>query len=480
MLITRCPHCGTAFKVVPDQLRLGQGWVKCGRCKQAFRAEQHFVQTARVDIDTDTPVTPTTPDTPSQARQAAQAEPARPEKIMAAHDDASHPTSLLASTQNSSEAAHEGPQTLLPVDALDEVDASNAIDELVALGAMRAAGTIVASDASSPADMYATTMPLRSGFMDSYAVTDTQASQQTTAQTDIHGDTANSTSLFAPNKQGDTADTDTDTAMPFKPEPSSSLEDWRKNKSRIKFKPPRSKLKKIQIADQELAQLQEQVNKPTDAPMQHGGTTVMGATKPWHPQDAADKAEDEPSFVAQALSRERWQRWPVRLGLITLLTVGCVAATAQLAYLNRHYLAANVPDAAPTLVQLCEPVLAYTALPCDILPLKRIDNIRVDSHTLASELSTDTTASPTYVMNITLKNQGDVAHAWPALEIAFTDISGSLQARRVLQARDYVPATVSNDALAQGIKPRDEQRVAVRFEAPSLRVGGYEITAFYP
>lgn len=34
--ITRCPACITHFKVVPDQLKMAQGWLRCGLCHQAF------------------------------------------------------------------------------------------------------------------------------------------------------------------------------------------------------------------------------------------------------------------------------------------------------------------------------------------------------------------------------------------------------------------------------------------------------------
>jgi predicted Zn finger-like uncharacterized protein len=37
-LITRCPVCGTMFKVVPDQLRISEGWVRCGQCAEIFDA----------------------------------------------------------------------------------------------------------------------------------------------------------------------------------------------------------------------------------------------------------------------------------------------------------------------------------------------------------------------------------------------------------------------------------------------------------
>ena len=36
--ITRCPACSTAFKVVPDQLKISDGWVRCGHCQHIFDA----------------------------------------------------------------------------------------------------------------------------------------------------------------------------------------------------------------------------------------------------------------------------------------------------------------------------------------------------------------------------------------------------------------------------------------------------------
>lgn len=43
-LITRCPACETLFKVVPDQLRISEGWVRCGQCDEVFDASLHLLQ----------------------------------------------------------------------------------------------------------------------------------------------------------------------------------------------------------------------------------------------------------------------------------------------------------------------------------------------------------------------------------------------------------------------------------------------------
>ena len=37
-LATRCTACGTIFKVVQDQLKVSEGWVRCGRCHEVFNA----------------------------------------------------------------------------------------------------------------------------------------------------------------------------------------------------------------------------------------------------------------------------------------------------------------------------------------------------------------------------------------------------------------------------------------------------------
>lgn len=37
-LATRCAACGTVFRVVQDQLKVSEGWVRCGRCKEVFNA----------------------------------------------------------------------------------------------------------------------------------------------------------------------------------------------------------------------------------------------------------------------------------------------------------------------------------------------------------------------------------------------------------------------------------------------------------
>jgi predicted Zn finger-like uncharacterized protein len=43
-LVTRCTSCGTLFKVVADQLKVSQGWVRCGQCGTVFDAQSNLVE----------------------------------------------------------------------------------------------------------------------------------------------------------------------------------------------------------------------------------------------------------------------------------------------------------------------------------------------------------------------------------------------------------------------------------------------------
>ncbi|QHI99817.1 DUF3426 domain-containing protein [Xylophilus rhododendri] len=65
-LSTRCPSCGTTFKVVPDQLKVSDGWVRCGKCAEVFDATAHMrgpVEAAAAEL---APVSPPPAEEPAE------------------------------------------------------------------------------------------------------------------------------------------------------------------------------------------------------------------------------------------------------------------------------------------------------------------------------------------------------------------------------------------------------------------------------
>ena len=65
-LATRCTACGTVFRVVQDQLKVSEGWVRCGRCDQVFNAIEGLF-----DLERDAPPDWTPPPAPPQPPAAS-------------------------------------------------------------------------------------------------------------------------------------------------------------------------------------------------------------------------------------------------------------------------------------------------------------------------------------------------------------------------------------------------------------------------
>ena len=99
-LITRCSACGTMFKVVADQLKISQGWVRCGHCSEVFDAAAHLQ--------------PFTPDLPAPASPGAGA-PDGTAQSLAASDMLSVPEpSLLPEKDEAKEEKASAPRAFEP------------------------------------------------------------------------------------------------------------------------------------------------------------------------------------------------------------------------------------------------------------------------------------------------------------------------------------------------------------------------------
>jgi predicted Zn finger-like uncharacterized protein len=84
MMITRCPACGTMFRIVSDQLKVSQGWVRCGNCSDVFDASLHLQDEANFGA----PATPLgDPVTPDAGEMIESAQTARAPSVPAFNDD---------------------------------------------------------------------------------------------------------------------------------------------------------------------------------------------------------------------------------------------------------------------------------------------------------------------------------------------------------------------------------------------------------
>ena len=158
------------------------------------------------------------------------------------------------------------------------------------------------------------------------------------------------------------------------------------------------------------------------------------------------------------------KRWWVACALLLLL------ALAQGIIVARNELAIRYPAFQDFLSQVSEPFGLQVELP------RRFDALTIESFELqASEVTSGEVQ--TYLAQALLRNQASHAVQWPAIELSLTDPSGQLLARKVLLAKDYLPAS---DSKNQGFAARSEKNIRIKLTLNQLNPNGYSAVLFYP
>ncbi len=138
-LATRCPQCGTTFKVAHDQLKLRAGMVRCGSCKQVFNGIEHLVRNHADEVIAPPALSPAPVPTPAPTH-APVVEPTQmyvpaPEATPAS-TPAPTPAPTLAPTlppEPSIAPAFAASEQFKATAALEQIEHSTAMAETIAL-----------------------------------------------------------------------------------------------------------------------------------------------------------------------------------------------------------------------------------------------------------------------------------------------------------------------------------------------------------
>jgi predicted Zn finger-like uncharacterized protein len=202
--------------------------------------------------------------------------------------------------------------------------------------------------------------------------------------------------------------------------------------------------------------------------------------KPWRnarkaARDDADKSDeafdeglaesDEPSFVKQGRRRQRMGR-TLRMGMIAGSVVLLLGLFFQTAYLLRDAIVARFPHSKPAVAGLCEFAGCELRLPA------QIDAVSLES----SELQTVASNTNVYALTILLRNRGEIAQAWPNIELTLNDTNEKPIVRRVFIPRDYL----GSQEESAGFAGKTEQSFKVHFELAEIKAAGYRVYLFYP
>ena len=445
-LATRCNACATVFRVVRDQLRVSDGWVRCGRCNAVFNATDDLFEldegqpsangagTGATDQPASTDSTrqrldEVLDDLAEHRRQLQQSEAAAP--AVWSRPTAPRPAEPLRDafsfdddagwdepTDPADELIDEPPTEYAPDPALVEVVTAELDQPAEAFGpdalpAWRDDGdyerAIAAIDGEEPA------------YADAPALA--ESSNLDRAEFD-HAAPATGSDMPALAPPDATDDSLIDDGRP------AAIVAWR-------HEPP--------LAD-------------TGPAIYADGPPAGAATV-----DAAASAPVVvPSFIRRADRAAFWQSAKVRrslgvtaglLGLLLLLQAGRA---------SRDMLVAHVPALQPGLQALCR------ISACEVAALRRIDRVSVDSAGLGV-----VEGALVYRLQLLLHNRADTAVQAPALELTLNDAQGRLLARRVLQGAELgLPSPV----LSAG----QELPLQVMLAAREQRIAGYNIELFYP
>ena len=449
-LATRCTACGTIFRVVQDQLRVSEGWVRCGRCAEVFDAREQLFD---LDREAPPPWPPNVPDAPSMPahESAFVQEPA----LRSSHGAATPPPSAVPAPQAAPYVQpHASPQSPpfapppfapphrlpereptpawhhdpAPMSRGDAAGTDSGLDVLASAGAAtRAAGAEASVEMGA---ISAQPGGRREPFWEPTPV----------AEPDAREDFPEPKGLkFEEPERAAPASRETAAEAPRSSFRSEGTLPANQDLGPDVVLSPRLKSARAEATSGETS--------PADADVD---------------KQASALPSRKPGFLRRAEGEARWQRPGVRLALGLGSVLLLLGAAAQLTWHYRDALATQSPLARQWLAGACE------KLGCQLQPWRRLDAFSVESSGLSEAASGNH-----YKFSLSLRNKSPWELATPWVELSLNDGSGQVLMKKALRPEDF-----SNGRPSMGAN--SEQALQLVFSTGRQRVNGYTVEIFYP
>jgi len=416
-LITRCPACATMFKLVPDQLRISAGWVRCGQCGVVFDASAQMLSYAEAAA------------VEAEAAQRRSAPVATPSPTVAP-SPASASWPVVPATTNAPTGATSSPEPVAPPLPQPRIEPPAPAP----VPAPARAPEPVAPPAPLPQPA---TKPVE-------AVTDTGDSVPPARAADQPSVTADEIARWRAER-----------TVPGSPEAGAQPV----NRAVFDDEPA-----EIHEVDLYLSSLDDGTRDQAEDGVMDEAMLGASPAEAAAEADLADRALADASFVRQARRRAFWRSAPVRVGLWLVLLALLAGLALQFALGRREWLAAAYPATEPALQQLCR------LTGCEVGPYRHLDGMVVESSSFAR------VTGNVYQLNITLRNKAVLRVATPSFELTLTDAQDQPLLRRVISPTELgAPATV-----AAGGEFAGTARLTLGELPANAAVIGYRVLAFYP
>ncbi len=419
-LATSCPSCGTVFKVIEDQLKVSEGWVRCGHCHSVFNAlEGLFDLGARPRSGHSRPMTEGLASGSGVLQETPEMAPAS-EGVSASDPATRAPRSAVATSG------------LAAPSSFGAADAPDLPTEFVPPSSMNGPGP----------DDAVMVMPAPE---DSVHERHELLSEDGSARR--HPDFSDADTVFLAHDPQGSFDLGLMSERPGEDLPDS---------------PPKA-LEPRFDADMATAAAGLDGRDPATGLNALAATAAAGEGDALHESDPARWGEMDPapSFVRHADRAAWWGRPAVRATLLAACVLASAGVLLQVGLMRRDLLAAQSPLAASVLSPVCEVV------GCTIEAPRLLDALAVENSTMVKLTGIDG-----YRLQVMLRNRAEHVVRAPSVELSLTDATGALVVRRVLHPADFQQA----DALAASA----EGNWQLEFASSDRRVAGYTVAIFYP
>lgn len=447
--ITRCPSCATTFRVVPDQLRISEGWVRCGQCKEVFDASANMLVAPPPALLPDVSLTDATPPPAKMVRVDSA--------VSRWGEAASAPS---AETQAPSVAPRLGPgrgtwvSSSWPEEALEPAFDTLKVpqpDVPPFLARDHAVGVGTVLEDPLPA---CSAMPVEPA-VDAPGSPGGTSSVSVGIELPVQAASAAQLGMGALLTPGVGALAEPEAGALIVPvTPDADAE------------PARSAGEDAgAMGLPEVAFPLGLAEGPTDSPpVALREASRLREVAVAEPDEEGDSPDDLPDvgFVRDAQRAAFWRRPFVRGMLVLLALAAVLGLLVQVAVQERYRLVSADPRLRPWLVALCEP------MGCSWNPPRQISDVVIDSSAF------NKARGDSYLLALTLKNRSGLALEMPAIELTLTDAQDQAIVRKVL-----LPADLGAEA---SIAAHQEWMgsVPVVVTTGGGRVAGYRLLAFYP
>jgi len=416
-LATTCPQCKTSFKVIPDQLKLRRGLVRCGVCQHVFSGIDYLRYV----------------DDSARARQRSGASGGAASSGAAGSAGGAGAAASTVGAQRKSSGPGAGsgsPQTVIAAEedlktAFFLSDSTFGPFSQTRTEDVVPPPSIVARDGTGQG---AGGYPGSSGMAGMGGMAASGSGRVASALREAGG---------SPALRRVGAD------APEPPPPS------RRHRSRKSVLAPPDDDQDVAAANLLARQAREAYRASS------GGRRSGRSHAPSRWQGYGDDEGPDESFAAFIADPRR------RYALVALL----VLAVLQLTLLFRSEIASRVPALRPVVA------LVAGVFGMNVDAVRSLASLSIESFELQATGREDHLS-----LNAVLRNKGNPTVRWPAMELTLTDQAGGVVVRKVILPSDYLNRSASREGLAA----RSEWPIRINLDPGGIELAGYSVSLFYP